>query len=250
MEMIAYDLAWYKSYERSSLVDEAKKYLEYAAVVDLIRDLPHCGASLDIGTATGRYMLSFHRFGYHVHGIDVSPDAVEITRSNLAPHGIDSSCVLQMDVQNMDLPDAIFKVVTCMMGTLAHIARPDQALTEIHRVLSPGGVVLLSNWQPQVAEMDFLTVNTDAHNAFLLGKSFEFEKTLELITAAGLVLETYAYAVLLPSAAILHLLNCCEGESEKYLERLALMERQLRQLFPRLRGQMLIMRARKPHQIP
>lgn len=52
MEMIAYDLAWHKSYERSSFVDEAKKYLEYAVVIDLIRDLPHCWASLDIGTAT------------------------------------------------------------------------------------------------------------------------------------------------------------------------------------------------------
>lgn len=43
MEMIAYDLAWYKSYERSSFVDEAKKYLEYAVVIDLIQTCPTVG---------------------------------------------------------------------------------------------------------------------------------------------------------------------------------------------------------------
>lgn len=246
MEAIAYDRAWYESYDRGSDLDEAKKHLEYAAALDLVRDLPHCGASLDIGTATGRYVLAFDRFGYLAHGIDVSPEAVEIARSNLAHRGVDRSRVGQMDAQDMSFPDTSFRLVSCMMGTLVHIARPDRAMAEIHRVLAPGGVVLLSNWQPQAIEVDFLTMNTDAHNSYLSEKSLELEDVVRLTTEAGLVLERHAYAVLLPTTAIRRLIDCCAGEPAGYLERLALLEAQLRGFFPRLRGQILILLARKP----
>lgn len=246
MEVIAYDRAWYERYDRSSDIDEAKKHLEYAAALDLVRDLPHCGASLDVGTATGRYVLAFHRFGYLANGIDVSAEAIEIARSNLANYGIDGSRVRQMDAQDMNFPDAAFGLVSCMMGTLAHITRPDQALAEIRRVLAPGGVVLLSNWQPRAMEVDFLTVNTDAHNSYLSERSLELEEVVRLVTEAGLVLERHAYAVLLPTAAIRRLIDCCAGEPAGPLERLALLEAQLRGFFPRLRGQILILLARKP----
>lgn len=165
MEAIAYDRAWYERYDRGSDVDETKKYLEYIAALDLLRDLPHCGASLDIGTATGRYVLAFDRLGYLACGIDVSAEAVEIARSNLASFGGDRERIQQMDAQDMGFSDGGFNLVSCMMGTLAHVARPDRALAEIQRVLAPGGVLLLSNWQPRATEADFLTVNTDAHNS-------------------------------------------------------------------------------------
>jgi len=245
MEMITYNRAWYEYYDRGPHIDEAKKYLEYAVALDLVRDLPHCGASLDIGTATGRYILTFSRFGYLAYGIDISLEAIEITRRNLENCGIDCSRVHQMDAQNLDFPDARFRLVSCMMGTLSHIARPDQALAEIHRVLCPGGVVLLSNWQPQAMDMDFLAVNTDEHNSYLLEKSLGLEEAVRLITDAGLVLERYAYAVLLPTATIHHLIDSCSGDPAGYLQRLSLVEVQLRRFFPRLRGQILILLARK-----
>lgn len=246
MEVIVYDRAWYEHYDQGSDIDEAKKHLEYAAALDLVRDLPHCGASLDIGTATGRYVLAFHRFGYLAHGIDVSAEAIEVARNNLSNHGIDGSRVRQMDAQDTDLPDGTFGLVSCMMGTLAHIARPDRALAEIHRVLAPGGVALLSNWQPQAMEVDFLTMNTDVHNAYLSERSPGLVEAARLTTQAGLVLERHAYAVLLSTAAIRRLIDSCTGEPAGYLDRLALLEAQLRQFFPRLRGQILILLARKP----
>lgn len=247
MNAIAYDRTWYERYDRSSDIDAAKKHLEYAAALDLVRDLPHCGASLDVGTATGRYVLEFHRLGYLAHGIDVSAEAVEIARCNLAHYGIDGSRIRQMDAQDMNLPEAAFGLVSCMMGTLAHITRPDRALAEICRVLAPGGVALLSNWQPQTVDVDFLSVNTEVHNTYLSERSPELEEAIGLITRAGLVVEKFAYAVLLPTAALRRLIESCTGEPAGYLERLALTEAQLRRYFPRLRGQILILLARKPH---
>lgn len=35
METLSYDRLWYESYERGSELDESKKYLEYAAALDL-----------------------------------------------------------------------------------------------------------------------------------------------------------------------------------------------------------------------
>lgn len=246
MEAIAYDQAWYERYDLGSDLDETKKYLEYAAALDLVRDVPHCGKSLDIGTATGRYLLALDRLGYLAHGIDVSAEAVEITRNRLQNRGINGSRVLQMDAQNLDFPDGSFKLVSCMMGTLAHIARPARALAEVRRVLMPGGLLLLSNWQPRSTEVDFLTANTDAHNSYLSERSLELEEVIGLVTEAGLVPERRAYAVLLPTGAIMRLIDCCVGEPGGYLERLALLEAQLRPVFPRLRGQILIVLARRP----
>lgn len=244
MEAIAYDRAWYENYDRSSNLDEAKKYLEYAAAIDLVWDVPHCGKSLDIGTATGRYVRTFHRLGYQAYGIDVSAESIEITRDKLQGLGIDKSRILQMDAQEMDFPVATFNLVSCMMGTLSHIITPDQALAEIHRVLIPGGLLLLSNWLPRSAEVDFLSVNADVHNSYLSEKSLELQDVTRLATKAGLIPERRIYAILLPTGMIGRIIECCAEEPGGYLERLALLEAQLRCLYPRLRGQIQIVLAR------
>jgi SAM-dependent methyltransferase len=49
---------------------------------------------------------------------------------------------LQLDLQNIDLPDACLAVLLCA-HVLEHVPDTDKALAEIRRVLAPGGHVLL-----------------------------------------------------------------------------------------------------------
>src|SRR5262245_57022311 len=49
---------------------------------------------------------------------------------------------LQLDLQAIDLPDGCLDVVLCA-HVLEHVPDTDQALSELHRVVAPGGHVLL-----------------------------------------------------------------------------------------------------------
>ncbi|HEY8121636.1 MAG TPA: class I SAM-dependent methyltransferase [Myxococcota bacterium] len=47
------------------------------------------------------------------------------------------------DVRHLDLPDASIDLALCHQ-TLHHVSQPERALTELRRVLAPGGVLLLA----------------------------------------------------------------------------------------------------------
>lgn len=169
-----------------------------------------------------------------------------MTKIRLKGLEMDENRVRQMDAQRLEFPEQTFTLVSCMMGTLAHFPQPDAALAEIRRVLVPGGLVLLSNWQPRSTDVDFLTVNTDAHNMYLSERSPELKELVGLLTDAGLAPERQGYAVLLPTGTLRRFVDSSAGEPGGHLDRLAFVEAQIKRLFPRLRGQILVLLARRP----
>ncbi|TSC64696.1 MAG: type 11 methyltransferase [Parcubacteria group bacterium Gr01-1014_106] len=54
------------------------------------------------------------------------------------------------DIQRMPLPEGQFDTVLCLQ-VLEHVSNPEQALREIHRVLAPGGKLIIS-----VPHLDYL----------------------------------------------------------------------------------------------
>lgn len=81
----------------------------------------------------------------HVTGLDLNAGMLAVARSLPPPPGTSITWVEGSAVA-MDLPDASFDVVVCQQGFQFF---PDQpaALREVHRVLVPGGRVLLSVWK-------------------------------------------------------------------------------------------------------
>jgi len=71
-------------------------------------------------------------------GLDVDPALLDEARHNLSEAGARCELVCA-DVRRMPFDDASFDVVIDF-GTLYHIARPANGLSEIARVLCPGGV--------------------------------------------------------------------------------------------------------------
>jgi ubiquinone/menaquinone biosynthesis C-methylase UbiE len=95
---------------------------------------------LDIACGTGVLTEQFVRMGADVTAIDLTPKAVELTKKRLALYGLTAQ-VIEGDAQKLPFPDNSFDYV-CAWGCLMHMPMTEKAISEIHRVLKPGGIGL------------------------------------------------------------------------------------------------------------
>lgn len=93
---------------------------------------------LEYGCGTGWITLELARRGATVSAFDISPEAVAQTRSLLASAGRANQCqVAVMPGERLDYPDGAFDVA--MGFAILHHLEMTAALSELHRVLKPGG---------------------------------------------------------------------------------------------------------------
>lgn len=78
-----------------------------------------------------------------VIGLDLNAEAVEEARRRINGAGP----IQQGDIQGLDFGDDSFDLVVCF-ETIEHVEEAPAALAEFHRVLRPGGVLLLSSPNP------------------------------------------------------------------------------------------------------
>jgi ubiquinone/menaquinone biosynthesis C-methylase UbiE len=106
---------------------------------------------LEVGCGPGANLWFMHREGFAVHGIDVAPAAIDIAGKRLARenHGIPSPPP-DLRVGNFSrLPwaDAYFDVAVDIFALYANTSSViRQALTELARVLKPGGLFYSKLW--------------------------------------------------------------------------------------------------------
>jgi ubiquinone/menaquinone biosynthesis C-methylase UbiE len=123
--------AWFGEIERNRYVNEPMIH----ALAQFTR---HRGKRLlEIGVGAGTDHLQWARAGCRCHGVDLTDTAIEITRRHLALHGL-SSELQRVDAERLPFHDASFDLVWSW-GVVHHADRPNSVITEIHRVLAPGG---------------------------------------------------------------------------------------------------------------
>ena len=98
------------------------------------------GEVLEVAVGTGRN-LPFYPDGIRLTGVDWSPAMLGIARERAATMGRGAD-LRQGDAQALDFPDESFDTVLCALGLCA-IPDDRRAVTEMARVLRPGGRLLL-----------------------------------------------------------------------------------------------------------
>lgn len=137
---------------------------------ELIRRYPQAAGAkvLDVGCGQGTALEMFREAGLDPLGVTLGPD-VEVCRAK----GLN---VLEMDFAFLDFPDASFDLVWCRHA-IEHSVFPFFTLSELHRVLKPGGVLYLEVPAPDTA----CRHQTNPNHYSVLGQSM----WLELIRRCG-----------------------------------------------------------------
>jgi len=94
------------------------------------------GRWLEIGCGAGYFMGVAERAGYAVEGIELTPARRKIAESTGATvHG--------RPVEDLGFPAHSFDVIT-LIDVFSHLTNPRETLTELRRIIRPGGVILLA----------------------------------------------------------------------------------------------------------
>jgi len=96
---------------------------------------------LEVGCGAGIDLVRFARAGAVVTGIDLSTTAIELARKNIEQNGLKADLWV-MNGESMQFPDNSFDVVYAH-GVLQYTADVEKMVAEIHRVVKPGGEVVV-----------------------------------------------------------------------------------------------------------
>lgn len=103
---------------------------------------------LDVGCGSGWNTSQYAKYGAQVVGIDLSQWSAQLTTANLRGRSL-TGHTASGDTEALPLRDESFDFVCCD-GVLHHTAGTEAGLSEIRRVLRPGGRALISLYYENV----------------------------------------------------------------------------------------------------
>ena len=101
------------------------------------------GTTVEFGCGTGFYTETLAGKADRVIATDLSPAMLDLARSRVRAANV--SFQLE-DCQRTSFVDGSFD--TAFLGLVIHFTQPNEALTEMHRALSPGGTLIIGNVDP------------------------------------------------------------------------------------------------------
>ena len=141
--------------EKFSLIHRVRSKLEAGRLLRYCEGAGPDARILDVGCGDGFHLDLLRRFGpkgWTLEGVDLDVRAVQVA----ARRGI---TVHQGTIEDLDLGENRYDVVYTIM-TVEHVAHPDRMLAAIHRLLKPGGRLVI------------VTDNTDSYDASWFGRSY------------------------------------------------------------------------------
>ena len=118
---------------------ERHRYTEYAPWMPEVMGFKDFGGArlLEVGCGMGTDLLQFARGGAKVTGVDLTPRSIDISRQHLAVYGECGDFAIA-DCEQLPFASESFDVAYSN-GVLHHTPDTARAVSEIHRVLRPGG---------------------------------------------------------------------------------------------------------------
>ncbi len=119
-----------------------------AGAEDFVGRLPISPGShvLDVACGTGNSAIPLARLGCIVTGVDIAPNLLVQARERAAAEGL-TATFDEGDAEQLPYPDASFDAVVTMFGAM-FAPRPELVASELARVLKPGGLLAMANWNP------------------------------------------------------------------------------------------------------
>ena len=102
---------------------------------------------LDVGCGTGVVAITAARQGVKVTALDLTPELLERARENSAIATVDVDWH-QGDAEELPFKDGEFDAVLSQFGHM-FAPRPEVAISEMLRVLKPGGTIAFATWPPE-----------------------------------------------------------------------------------------------------
>ena len=132
--------SWQERYARRDF--ESVSYQDRTRVaLDLLRRHgPGSGFVLDAGCGAGLQAVAIQAAGYRVVACDIAQDMVRLAQTNLTAAG---GRALVADVDAAPFRDAVFDVVVAL-GVIGYAKDWDRWMASVHRVLKPGGLLVIS----------------------------------------------------------------------------------------------------------
>ncbi len=178
---------WYET-GTGRYVDRTEKWL----VFSMLRS--RGGKALDLGCGTGNYTAELYRRGFDVVGLDASEKMLEIARKKLPQvsfvHG---------DAYQLPFPDESFDVVLSVT-MFEFIHEPEKVVSEIHRVLKPGGEVIIGTMNGNSLWFIFKRIKSlFVETAYRYARFYTPEELEELLKASGFAGVQSAGVIFFPS---------------------------------------------------
>jgi SAM-dependent methyltransferase len=102
-------------------------------------------AALDVGTGTGVVAITARNIGASVTGLDLTPALLAQAMESATLAGHDDIAWHEGDAEALPFADACFDVVLSQFGHM-FAPRPEVAVSEMLRVLKPGGIIAFATW--------------------------------------------------------------------------------------------------------
>ncbi|HEX9200661.1 MAG TPA: class I SAM-dependent methyltransferase [Acidobacteriaceae bacterium] len=109
-------------------------------------DLPAGATVLDVACGTGNLAIPLARLGCTVTGVDIASNLLVQARERAAIEDL-TAIFDEGDAEQLPYPDASFDAVVTMFGAM-FAPRPEIVASELARVLKPGGLLAMANWNP------------------------------------------------------------------------------------------------------
>lgn len=132
-----YETAWKKTWGRTFEQFLSRAASCAAAQAAYVETLIPPGRLLDVGCGNGLFLEAASARGWEVAGVELSAAAAAAARERVGPR------VTLGTLEEAEFQENTFDVVT-LWEVIEHVSHPVRLLSEVRRVLRPGGMVLLS----------------------------------------------------------------------------------------------------------
>jgi SAM-dependent methyltransferase len=135
---------------------------------------------LDLACGPGRFTRHLAAFGGRLLGVDICDRMLKLAAAWLVEQRVRTATLTQQDAHRLEFAAGLFDWAVCRYG-MRYFGNPSQVLSELARVIHPGGRLYLSDWTEPAGCLDGLFHRLDPAHRRVIGAG----QWPELIAAAG-----------------------------------------------------------------